>query len=180
MEMTISGLREKLCEADNVQLIELLCQVYKHSEVAQQIVDSRFLGDEYGMRLAKMTKQKLEKAFFPHGEVDRSLIQAKELLRKFRKSCQNQRALIDVELYFVECGLDFAGIFGESDESIKELLITNYASAVARILEDDSEIYFHLYFARCNQIIDTARGFTSAFSQHMLSIYCQLAKESKD
>lgn len=64
MEMTISGLRDKLYKADNDQLIELLCQVYKHSEVAQQIVDSRFLGDDYGMRLAKTTNQRLEKAFF--------------------------------------------------------------------------------------------------------------------
>ncbi|MBO0451652.1 MULTISPECIES: hypothetical protein [Enterococcus] len=176
MEMTISGLRDKLYKADNDQLIELLCQVYKHSEVAQQIVDSRFLGDDYGMRLAKTTNQRLEKAFFPHGEIDRSLVKAEELLRKFRKSCQNQRALIDVELYFVECGLDFVGIFGES-EGIKELLIMSYASAVARILEDDSQMYFQIYFARCNQIIDMAKDFTSEFSQNMLDVYCQLAKE---
>ncbi|WP_251865318.1 hypothetical protein [Enterococcus malodoratus] len=177
MEMTISGLREKLREADDEQLRELICQLYKHSEVSQQIVDSRFLGDDYGLRLAKATKQKLDQAFFPRGKIDYSLDQAKELLRHFRKSCLNQRALIDVELYFVECGLDFAGIFGESDELVKDLLITNYASAVARILEDDSQIYFHLYFSRCNQIIDTAKEFTSEFSQNMLNVYYQLAKE---
>lgn len=177
MEMTISGLREKLCEADDGQLRALICELYKHSEVAQQIVDSRFLGDDYGMQVAKKTNQKLEQAFFPHGKIDRSLVQAKELLRKFRKSCQNQRALIDVELYFVECGLDFIGVFGESDEEIRELLITNYASAVARIMEDDSQIYFHIYFARCNQIIDVAKEFTTEFSQDMLDVYYQLAKE---
>ena len=177
MEMTISGLRERLQEADEKQLSELICQIYKHSEVAQQIVDSRFLGDDYGMRFAETTKKKIEQAFFPHGKIDRSLKQAKELLRHFRKSCQNQRALIEVELFFVECGLDFIGIFGESDEGMKELLITNYASAVARILEDDSQIYFHHYFAKCNQIVDAARGFTSAFSQDMLDIYQQLAKK---
>ncbi len=69
------------------------------------------------------------------------MTQAKELLRQFRKSCQNQRALIEIELFFVECGLDFLGIFGESDGEMKELLITNYASAVARILEDGSELF---------------------------------------
>ena len=87
----------------------------------------------YGMRFAETTKKKLERAFFPHGKIDRSLTQAKELLRQFRKNCQNQRALIEIELFFVECGLDFLGIFGESDGEMKELLITNYASAVARI-----------------------------------------------
>lgn len=177
MELTISGLREKLQEADEKQLNELICQIYKHSEVAQQIVDSRFLGDDYGMRLAETTKKKLEHAFFPHDKVDRSLVQAKDLLRQFRRSCQNQRALIDVELYFVECGLDFIGIFGESDEELKEMLITNYASAIARILEDDSQIYFHIYFARCNQLIDAARGFASEFSEDMLDVYRQLAKK---
>ena len=104
------------------------------------------------------------------------MTQAKELLRQFRKSCQNQRALIEIELFFVECGLDFLGIFGESDGEMKELLITNYASAVARILEDGSELFFHHYFAKCNQIIDVARGFTSGFSQDMLDVYQQLAK----
>lgn len=177
MEMTISGLREKLGEADEEQLRNLICELYKHSEVAQQIVDTRFLGDDYGMQLAQATNQKLEKAFFPHGEVDRTLVKAKELLRKFRRTCQNQRALIDVELYFVECGLDFVGIFGESDETIKEMLVTNYASAIARILEDDSQIYFHLYFSRCNQIVDTTKEFTSEFSQNMFDVYYQLAKE---
>lgn len=44
MEMTISGLREKLGEANDEQLRELICQLYKQSEVAQQIVDSRFWG----------------------------------------------------------------------------------------------------------------------------------------
>ncbi len=70
------------------------------------------------------------------------MTQAKELLRQFRKSCQNERALIEIELFFVECGLDFLGIFGESDREMKELLITNYVSAVARILEDGSELFF--------------------------------------
>lgn len=176
MEMTISGLRERLQEADEKQLSELICQIYKHSEVAQQIVDSTLLDDDYGMRFAETTKKKLERAFFPHGKIDRSLTQAKELLRQFRKSCQNQRALIEIELFFVECGLDFLGIFRESDREMKELLITNYASAVARILEDGSELFFHHYFAKCNQIIDVARGFTSGFSQDMLDVYQQLVK----
>ena len=60
MEMTISGLREKLGEANDEQLRELICQLYKQSEVAQQIVDSRFLGDGYGLRIAKEANQKLE------------------------------------------------------------------------------------------------------------------------
>lgn len=64
MEMTISGLREKLGEANDEQLRELICQLYKQSEVAQQIVDSRFLGDGYGLRIAKEANQKLEQAFF--------------------------------------------------------------------------------------------------------------------
>lgn len=177
MEMTISGLREKLGEANDEQLRELICQLYKQSEVAQQIVDSRFLGDGYGLRIAKEANQKLEQAFFPHRKIDRSLSEAKELLRKFRKSCQNQRALIDVELYFVECGLDFIGIFGESDKSIITLMNTSYASVIARILEDDSQVYFHEYFSRCNQIVDNARKFQSEFSQQMLTIYHQLANE---
>ena len=31
MEMTISGLREKLGEANDEQLRELICQLYKHA-----------------------------------------------------------------------------------------------------------------------------------------------------
>lgn len=85
--------------------------------------------------------------------------------------------MIDVELYFVECGLDFIGIFGESDKSIITLMNTSYASAIARILEDDSQVYFHEYFSRCNQIVDNARKFQSEFSQQMLTIYHQLANE---
>lgn len=177
MEMTVSGLREKLRDVKEDQLRELICLMYKQSEVSQQIIDSRFLGDNYGMRMAQATKQKLEHAFFPCKKIDRSLIQAKELLRHFRKSCQNPCALIDVELHFVECGLDFVDMFGESDEALKELVITNYASAIARILEDDSQVYFHTFFARCNQIIDAAKEFTADFSQDMLDVYYQLAKE---
>lgn len=177
MEMTISGLREKLLEADKEQLRELICQLYKHSEVSQQIIDSRFLGEGYGIRLAKETKQKLEQAFFPRGKIDLSLTQAKELLRVFRKRCQNQRALIDVELYYVECGLDFMGMFGEVEGENKQVLLTIYASAVARILEDASHTYSHLYVAQCTQLIQKAEEFTPAFRQNMTAIYQQLEKE---
>ena len=93
MEMTISGLRERLQEADEKQLSELICQIYKHSEVAQQIVDSTLLDDDYGMRFAETTKKKLERAFFSHGKIDRSLTQAKELLRQFRMRTRFPRHL---------------------------------------------------------------------------------------
>lgn len=177
MEMTVSGLREKLHEADESELKELICQLYKRSIFSQEVIDSHFLGDDYGIRLAQKTKERMERAFFPHEKVDRSLDQAKEILRHFRKSCQNQLALIDVELFFVECGLEFLGIFDEADEPLRDLLITNFASAVARILEDESMVYFHTYFSRCKEIIDTAEEFSHNFWQKMMDIYCQLALE---
>ncbi|AXG39632.1 MULTISPECIES: hypothetical protein [Enterococcus] len=177
MEMTISGLREKLVNTDEEQLRELICQLYKHSEVSQQMIDSRFLGDDYGVRIAQEMKQKLDQAFFPHEKIDLSLANAKELLRLFRKRCQNQRALIDVELYYVECGLDFMNMFGAGDGENKNLLLVNYASAVARILEDESHIYFHMYFSRCGQIIQATKEFTPEFVRNMTAVYQQLAKE---
>lgn len=175
--MTVSGLREKLHEADESQLRELICQLYRRSKFSQELIDSHFLGDDYGIRFAQETKRKMEQAFFPHVKIDRSLGQAKEILRHFRKSCQNQLALVDVELFFIECGLDFLGIFGETDEMFKDLLITNFASAVARILEDESQEYFHTYFSRCKEIISASEEFTHDFWQNMMDVYGQLVRD---
>lgn len=177
MELTIAGLRDKLFDADEDQLRELICQLYKCSKTSQQVIESRFLGEGYCMSLAESVKQKIDRAFFPLGKVDRSLISAKKLLREFRKSCQNQAALIDVELYFVECGLDFMEIFGDLDQAFKDLLVTIYASAIVRILEDHSQNYFHTYYSRCNQLNERAKEFTTVFSQEMLTIYSQLVNE---
>lgn len=143
-EMTLTDLKKKLSEMDYTELQKMICNIYKNSDMAEKMINVAILGSDYKEKLLKQYKEKMDNVFFPNDIVRTgfSLSWAKSLIGEFKKICQRQEYILDLQLYYVECGTDFTNTFGDIDMKFYDSLCSVYHTVIQAVMTcEDSSLY---------------------------------------
>lgn len=111
--------------------------------------------------------------FFPTRGYKLRLKDARKAVSDFKKLSPDEASLLDVMLYYVECGVDFTNDFGDIDEP--------FYSSVARMFAQAGVLYIHMaknkdVHDRAEKIMNDTSGIGWGFHDELTHIYYEYFK----
>ena len=138
-ELTISALKKQLEGLERKELERLLCELYKFNEAAEQMINLRLLDEAYAQKLLEQYEERLYNIFFQDNlmRAGFSLRMAKSVVSDFKKICRNDELVLELKLYFAECGTEFTNMFGDIDEAFYNAVCSAFHDVAAAAAEDE-------------------------------------------
>ena len=123
-------LKKELAEYDKKMLIGLISDLYDKNKSVKEYLDYFLNPDE--QVILKAYKTKVKEAFYPKRGFGFNLAAGKKAISDFRKLNPSIESLIDIMLYYAECGVQFTKDYGDINE--------NYYLSIERTFRDSMEL----------------------------------------
>lgn len=167
-KLTLTELKRHLRELTKEESIDLICRLYKSGPDAVRLLNAEFNRENYTSELYKETVEKIHREFFPNrGNPRLSLRDAKTAITTFQKVCTDTAMVLDVQIYYVECGVEFTKQYGESSEAFYSSMGKMFSSVVETMIKLDDETMFRRFENRMRQLMKISSldaGFEGEFS----------------
>ena len=173
-EMTIRELKKSVSVMDRKDLEKLVCDIYKTCDTAKEMINSKLMGSEYEQILLEQYKSYLHKMFFPKniGYTDFSIARKKAVLSEFKKVCNNAKYIIDLQLYYVECCVEFTNEFGDIDGPFYNSLCSVYRNVINSLIKQDSADMFREFDERLKSALKNTKDIGWGVYDEMYEDYC--------
>src|SRR4030042_1740947 len=106
-------LKKELASYDKKQLIGLISELYEKNKSVKEYLDHLISLDDQAY--TKEYKAKIKRAFFSKNG-SYNLVSGKKAISDFKKIGSSSTSLVDLMLYYVECGIQFTKDFGDINE----------------------------------------------------------------
>lgn len=123
-------LKKVLVEYDKKMLIGLISELYNKNKSVKEYLDYYLNPDEKAS--LKVYREKVREAFYPKRGFGFKLALGKKAIIDFRKLKPSVDSLIDLMLYYVECGVEFTNDYGDINE--------NYYLSLERAYRDSLDL----------------------------------------
>ena len=167
-KLTLSELKRHLSGLTREETTDLICRLYKSGPEAVRLLNAEFNREAYLAELYKETKDKIRKEFFPARGMGRlSLRDAKAAISAFKKVCPDPEAVLDLQLFYVECGVKFSKQYGDLYDAFYYSMGNMFTTVVETLNKLDDEALFRRFEGRMRNLLsaeDYDPGFTDAFS----------------
>ena len=152
-------IRKKLASCSERDLLGLISELYELSKENLNFLEARFLQDTSALdRYKAHIKRYLapDEPWKPSQQI--SIREAKKAISDYRKASSNAINLIDLMVYYIECGTDFSCEFGDMDEAYYASLESMFDKAVTLMKKqplDDVEDFI----SRLEDVVQNAKSF---------------------
>lgn len=161
-------IRSKLNQTSRGDLIGLVGELYKLNDQNQLFLETRFGDQQGGLEDYKLI---IEASICPSEpwKRDVSLSTGRKAIRDYKKALGDAEGLIDLMIYYCECGILFTLQFGDIDERFYASIESMYQSALDLLkkhkkLED-------LFFTRIEKIVKDTHGMGWGFHDTLKEIF---------
>lgn len=152
--ITVTELKKELKKLDQAELIELITKLYKDNKTVKEALSGRFIGAQYQLEMLESNKKKIYDIFFPDNPMKPvSYKKAIDLLESYR-SVGNKELVLDLMLYYVECGAEFTELLDGPDEKFYSSLIKVYSKFVDLINENGTDELHNKFRERIKKLYD--------------------------
>ena len=173
--MTVSQLKKLLNESSQDELMYLICQMYKSIPEAANYINAEMGDQEYINDLLDEAKKKVRKEFFPARGFGRlSLSSAKSAITSFKKICSDPGLIIDLQLYYVENGVEFTNTYGDINESFYNSMESMYWTVIETINKSDDRALYEQFANRLKAVVDDTKGIGWGFYDGLCDSYYSL------
>lgn len=159
-EMTLTKLKQSLSEIGDTDLKKLICHIYKNCDMAEEMINVAILGSDYEEKLLERYKENMNKVFFPTDimRAGFSLSWAKSLISEFKKICTKAEYLLDLQLYYVECGTSFTNTYGDIDMKFYDSMCRVYHSVIQAVNNHKDDGLYQKFEERLYSIVEETKG----------------------
>lgn len=173
--LTITELKKSLRALKHEELLDLICHLYKNDEKVRQKLGAMFSNDTFKRNLLEEYKKKMHILFFPKSlKYLPSLKEIKKLIMDFRKITNEPLYLIDLMLYYVECGTEFTNTFGDIDEPFYNSMCSVFGDVVTKLNElENSSVYYYLK-DRLNRLVEDTNGIGWGYGDYIGEMYHEI------
>ena len=166
-KMTLPELKQHLRKLTQTEAIDLICRLYKSSPEAGKILNIEFNREQYLALMYEEAKAKILKQFFPSRGMGRlSLRDAKNAISDFKKISVDPEPVLDLQLYYVECGVDFSKQYEGMNESFYYSMGNMFSTVVETLNKLNDEALFRHFEERMRNILSVEErdpGFADEF-----------------
>lgn len=174
-KLSAAQLKKKLKDFSQEELIYLIGRIYQSCPEAADLINAE-LGDEnYSVKLLEEAKEKVRKEFFPTRGMGRlSLSSAKSVIASFKRICKDPAMVLDLQLYYVENGVEFTNTYGDINESFYNSMGSVYHTVTETLNKLDDEDLYLQFEERLKAVLDETDGIGWGFSEDLSDSYYSL------
>ena len=118
--------------------------------------------------LTEKTKQTIYECFYPKRGYDLKLQEARKAITDFKKLDPGAEVVIDVMVYYVECGVKFTNDYGDIDDAYYTGMVNMFQHAVKMIKSNELESTFK---DRAMEIVEDTEDMGWGFHDDLSDIY---------
>ncbi len=179
-QMTMTELKKKLKGMEQAELIELISSLYKADGMVKEILNSRFAGEGYQAEVLEAYKKKLKNEFFPKSMRKMpSLKAAKSYVSDFKKIGPVDMVM-DLTLYYVECGTEFTNAFGDMDAQFYQDMVRMFEEFAHQLNVKGTKEHYETLKKRIRKLVHVASGIGWGYSEAIYEIYADIYKYDDD
>ena len=144
-KMSISELKKHLYRMDQVEIIELICRLYKASPDVVNILCAEMGDNGYEEALLEESRKKIRSQFFTARGMGKL------------SASTSADGVIELQIYYVECCTEFTNTYGDLYDSFYNSLMNVFCAAVKGLNKENSPELFSKYYPRLKQIVENLR-----------------------
>lgn len=164
--MGLKEVRSELQKFDKEQLVDIAAELYKKHKAVRDFFDFYLRPDE--KKLLEEYKRKVREGFYPKCGSRLRLSVSRQTITDFKKYEPHPEYLVDLMLYYVECGVEFTNDFGDIDEDFYSSLEKMFVSALELARNENILDKFEI---RVKQIVDHSDGIGWGFHDSLSESY---------
>lgn len=174
-KLTQTQLKKQLNAFSKEELIYLITRLYKSCPDANSMINAEMGDDSYIDGLLAEAKAKVRKEFFPARGFGRlSLSSAKSAIASFKRVCTDAAKVIDLQLYYVENGVEFTDTYGDINESFYNSMGSVYRTVVDALNKTDDPAVYEQFKDRLKAVIEDTAGMGWGFNEDLSDSYYSL------
>ena len=161
-------IRSRLNQTSQGDLINLVGELYKLSQQTQLFLETRFGNQQGGLEEYKLI---IEESICPAEpwKRDVSLSTGRKAIRDYKKALGDPEGLIDLMIYYCECGVNFTNQFGDIDERFYASIESMYESTL-QLLKKHNHCK-EIYITRVEDIVSNTRNIGWGFHDTLSDIF---------
>ncbi len=161
------GLREvksELNKQDKETLIKHISELYKKFKPVKEYFDFYLNPNEE--EILKKYKEMVREGFFPKRGFALKLSISRKAINDFKKLGTSEESLVDLLLYYAECGVEFTNEYGDIDENFYTSIENTYDKAL-KIAEKERvfEKFKNRAYSLVEETVDIGWGFHDYLSE---------------
>lgn len=154
--ITLTELKKELKKIEHSELVELISNLYKSNDIVKEIINVKFVGEKYQIETLDAYKKKMYAEFFPKSmRKIPSLKAAKAMITEFKK-VGSYEMVLDLMLYYVECGNEFSNAFGDIDGPFYDSLCIVYGQFIDQLNSKGTEDLYLKFKERIDNLISSS------------------------
>jgi hypothetical protein len=160
---------------DRSALIGLISDLYTFSSENKDFLHARF---SLGADVLKPYKKTIEEALYPDvmSNDDVEIATAKKAISNYGKAVGDAKGMLELMVYFVECGAGFSLDVGYGDEDFFASLERMYEKAIKLLLTLD-EATIDDYYGRFEELVTSTRDIGWGFNDTLGDIFYEAFPE---
>lgn len=165
------GLREvksELNKQDKVTLIKHISELYKKFKPVKEYFDFYINPNEE--KIIENYKEKVREGFYPKRGFDLKLSISRKAINDFKKLGASKESIVDLLLYYVECGVELTNEYGDIDENFYTSIGNTYSSALDLISKNG---LLDKFKTRAYKIVTNTEGIGWGFHDYLGDLYYQ-------
>jgi len=160
--------RKELSDCSHRDLLGLIADLYDLSKDNKNFLETRFMPKDTSLNTYKKHIQRYLAPKEPWKDSENiSIREAKKAISDYKKASSNPILLIDLMVYYVECGTNFSDEFGDMDEPYYSTLESMFDNAVKLMKKQDKADVIE-FVERLEKVVGIARPFWVHFCYSLL------------
>ncbi|NGQ94398.1 plasmid pRiA4b ORF-3 family protein [Brevibacillus sp. SYP-B805] len=174
-KLTAAALKKQLQAMTQQELVQLLVDCFKASKQTEQFLTVKFAGAEAAEALFLECRKKVKDEFFPDRGVGKlRLGEARKAIDEFEKITRHRRYALDLKLFYVEMGVEFANVYGEMEYRFYQSLVSMFSAVVDMLNKEEGTELIEEYKDRIEAVVSASAGIGWGFEEAMQDIYAEL------
>ena len=174
-KLTGAALKKRLRECSQGELVDLVQRLYEAVPEASDFINVEYDDGGYADDLLQKAKKQVRHEFFPDRGFGRcSLSKAKDVIRSFGHVCKDPALYLDLQLYYVECGIEFTNEYGDIDERFYNSMESVYRNVIATLINLEDEVLTSRFRNRLKAAVDDAKNTGWGFCDGLYDDYGML------
>ena len=154
-KLTQAQIKKSLSQMEKPELIDIICRLCKSSEEAKDQMNLILGNDSFVDDALEETKRKVRNQFFPtRGFGKLNLSKAKSDISAFKKICKDPKKILDLQLYYAECGIEFTNDYGDINESFYNSIGRMYEKVVQELIKTGNKDLIGEFEPRLKKAVD--------------------------
>lgn len=171
-KLTKTALKKRLQNCSQGELMDVIQRLYSAVPEAADFLNVEYGDEEYVIGLLDKAKKQVRNEFFPARGLGRlSLSTAKGTIRTFGRICEDPAQYLDLQLYYVECGIEFTNEYGDINEAFYNSMESMYRDVINALICIGDDALTDRFRARLKAAVDDTRNIGWGFHDCLNDAY---------